>query len=270
VPLAGSASGKRFGTGLAAHCVTFWHGSPLGPVERACLRSVLRQGHSLTLYAYRAPIGVPPGVELADAATILPESALFYHRNGSPAVFADWFRYELQRRAQGTWVDADVYLLAPLDGERLYLFGEQGGGVINNAVLRLPPDSELTAALLRVFEQPHAPSWLTAREKLASFARGKFRQPSNPARLPWGATGPRALTALVTELDLVRWALPPAALYPVAWPAAGWIADPRQRLEDVVSDATIAVHLWNELIKPLKARPPPPGSFLERLFREGA
>src|SRR5689334_5913692 len=98
-------------------CVTLWIGESLGPVERACLCSVIRQGHRLVLYCYRRPAGVPEEVELKDAATILPESSVFYHRKGSVALFADWFRYELQRRGSGTWVDTDVYLLRPLDKE---------------------------------------------------------------------------------------------------------------------------------------------------------
>src|SRR5690349_7920416 len=43
------------GGACVADCVTLWIGESLGAVERACLRSVLRQGHSLALYCYDRP-----------------------------------------------------------------------------------------------------------------------------------------------------------------------------------------------------------------------
>lgn len=128
-------------------CVTLWVGPRLGPVERACLRSVINQGHPLALYCYSVPDGVPSGVELRDAAKILPADAIIRHQSGSVALFANWFRYELQRLGAGTWVDCDVYLLAPLDGRSPYLFGEEAPGRINNGVLRLPSESPLLPSL---------------------------------------------------------------------------------------------------------------------------
>src|SRR4029079_12546124 len=86
-------------------CVTLWVGEGFGAVERACLRSVVRQGHRLTLYCYREPIGIPDGVELQDASQVLPATAVMRHRRGSVAPFSDWFRYELLKRGLGTWID---------------------------------------------------------------------------------------------------------------------------------------------------------------------
>jgi hypothetical protein len=102
--------------GSLAPCVTLWIGPALGPVERACLTTIVSQGHQLTLYCYEEPAGVPAGVVVADAAEILPEGDIRAH-------FSDHFRYELQRRNAGIWVDADVYLLAPLPSDPPYLFG---------------------------------------------------------------------------------------------------------------------------------------------------
>ena len=120
---------------MIAECVTLWIGERLGLLERACLRSILRQWNSLALYCYRETEGVHEGIEVRDASEILPQQAVFRHRSGSVALFSDWFRYELQRRSLGTWVDTDLYLLGPIDGERQYLFGEQQPGLLNNAVL---------------------------------------------------------------------------------------------------------------------------------------
>lgn len=250
--------------------VSLWIGESLGPVERACLGSVLRQGHRLTLYCYGSVAGVPEGVVVEDAGKIIPESEIFRHDAGSVGHFSDWFRYELQSRGLGTWLDTDVYLLRPLDEERAYLFGEQAPGVLNNAVLRLAQDSPMLPQLLHPFRERVTPAWLPLRVRLFARLRELARGQADLGRLPWGSTGPQALTALAREYLLMPEALPPDVFYPVAWQKAAWILDPRVDLQDVVSESTVAVHLWNECIRTFKDKPAPKGSFLHRLQREGA
>src|SRR4051812_12851319 len=104
-----------------APCVSLWIGPRLGAVERACLRSMLRVGHPVTLYCYQEPAGVPEGVQLADAREVLAEELIIRHHSGSVSLFSNRFRYELQRRAAGTWVDLDHYCLAPIPGTDPYL-----------------------------------------------------------------------------------------------------------------------------------------------------
>lgn len=249
---------------MAGQCLTMWIGEALGPVERACLKSVVRLGHRLALYSY-ASLDVPEGVELRDGAEILPLAMLDERCGGRVAFFADWFRYALLRRELGAWVDADLYLLAPLDMESPHLFGEQSPGELNNAVLRLPADSPLLAELLAIFEQPGAMPWLPWRARLRSLLAG-----ADLAIIPWGSTGPHALTALARRLGLSALAEPPERFYPVSWQEASWLLEPGVQAEDVARPGTVAVHLWNECIKGFKDRPAPHGSFLARLQREGA
>jgi hypothetical protein len=246
-----------------------WIGPRLGPVERACLKSVLKRGHSLALYCYGEPDGVPDGVELRDASEIIPRHRIIRHKTGSVALFANWFRYELQRRHAGTWVDCDVYLLAPLDGDSPCLFGEEAPGKINNGVLRLPPDSPLLPPLVALFEERSVPPWLPLRSRMAAHLRLWHRGRSGLAAMPWGSAGPNALSYLVRRHGMGDFALPPEILYPSPWQDALWIADPARSLDQVVTERTVAVHLWNERIKHVKNRPAPPGSFLARLQDEG-
>jgi len=254
---------------VTADCVTLWIGEALGPVERACLKSVLRHGHRHSLYCYDRPEGVPDGVELRDASEILPQSEVFFHRDGSVAMFADWFRYELQRHGLGTWVDTDVYLLRPLDGDRPHLFGREAPDLINNAVLRIPPHSPLLTELLQMFERRTVPQWLPWRAKLRAHARALIGGKADFSRLPFGATGPDALTAIAERLGLASEALPSDVFNPVAWWDAEWICDPQITLDSVTTERTVAVHLWNECIKDFKGAPAPKGSFLARLQHEG-
>ena len=231
---------------------------------------MLRQGHPLTLYCYNPPEGVPEGVDLADAAAILPRARVIRHRGGSPSVFANQFRYELQRRGLGTWIDADVYLLKPLDLPGDYLFGRQDdSGTVNNAVIRLPADSPLLPPLLAPFEDRSIPHWLPLRARMAASWRLAVTGRAGIERMPFGSTGPAALTALLAE-NPVADALPKEVFYPVPWQDAQWILDPAAALADRMTPRTVALHLWNELIKPFKDRPARPGSFLARLQAEGA
>ena len=251
-------------------CVSLWIGESLGAVERACLRSVLKQGHRLSLYSYGFVAGVPEGVVVEDAGEIIPEAEVFRHDAGSVGHFSDWFRYELQSRGLGTWIDTDVYLLRPLDEESPYLFGEQAPGVVNNAVLRLPQDSPLLPELLHPFRERVTPAWLPLRIRMSAKLRELARGNADLARLPWGSTGPQALTALARRYSLMSKALAPDVFYPVPWERADWILDPRIGLQQVVSERTVAVHLWNECIRAFKDKPAPEGSFLHRIQREGA
>jgi hypothetical protein len=251
------------------HCVTLWVGDGFGAVERACLRSVLRQGHRLTLYCYDEPIGIPDGVELEDAASILPPSAVVRHRRGSVAPFSDQFRYELLKRGLGTWIDTDMYLVGPLDEHGTHLFGEERPGIINNAVLRLPADSPALDELLAPFRGA-MPTWLSPRHRLSSQLRKWLVGSVDVGAMPWGTTGPAALTAAAAKFGLAAHALPQPVFYPVPWQQAEWIMDPAIGVDQVVTNETVGIHLWNECIRKVKDRPPPEGSFLQRLWAEGA
>jgi hypothetical protein len=235
-----------------------WIGDALGSLERACLRSVQGQGHSLALYCYRQPSGVPENVEIRDASEVLPESSIIRHESGSVALFSDWFRYELLASGVGTWIDTDLYLVAPMDMDRPYLFGRQivspvrpwrwrARDSINGCVLRVPPESPMLPPLI-----------------------GQFTDGSDLGQRRWGAAGPFALTEVAGRCGLISEALPSEVFNPVPWYEARWIRDPKRALAEVVTKNTVAVQLWNECIKSFKDELAPAGSFLARLQKEGA
>jgi len=253
-----------------ADCVNLWIGDRLGPIERACMKSVLRQGHSLALYCYAVPAGVPDGVEILDASPIIPRSSIPDSWQNRSDLYSDWFRYEIQKRALGIWLDLDVYLVGRLDLERPHLFGEYEPGKINGAVLRLPPDSPMLGPLLEPFHTSTIPDWLSLRWRAEGWARAALQGKADLTRTPWGVTGPYALTAVVHRFNMQHEALQPDVFYPVEWRRAHWIADPAVALEQVITKDTAAIHLWNECIKGIKHAAAPPGSFLARLQSEGS
>ena len=252
----------------AGRCNSLWLGPRLGAVEQACLLSVLRQGHEMALYCYEEPEGVPEGVLLLDANEIIPRREIVRPPGGGASFFSNRFRFELQRQGKGTWIDCDLYLLAPMDFERPHLFGRQSDELLNTAVFRCPPDSPLLEPLLELFEGQVMPHWLSRRARIEAEWRRLRSGRVDIAAMPFGTTGPHALTAVARDTGLESEALPSETFYPVPWQEAAWIVDRGARLEDRIRPGTVAVHLWNEQIRHLKEGPAPAGSFLARLREE--
>lgn len=234
------------------------------------MRSVMAQGHHLTLYAYDTIEGVPGGVEIADATMILPRKAIIAHQSGSVALFSDHFRFELLRQNKGIWLDSDMYLFKPLELESGYLLGWGEPELLASAVLALPPDSPIIAQVLRLFATPYIPDWLRFPDRVRAILRRLRSGRVDLAHLPWGIAGPIALTALARRYDLIHLARPKEEFHPYEWRQADWIFDPAQRLEDFVQPGTKAMHLFNFLIADRKGAPAKPGSFMARLQEEGA
>lgn len=231
---------------------------------------MLRAGHAVALYCYRPVDGVPEGIDVRDAAAILTEDKVLRYRSGSVSLFANWFRYALLRQGLGTWVDMDLYLLAPIPARSPYLFGWQEDGVINTSVMRIPADCPMLADLLAIFDQREVPFWLSRSRRLAARLRRRLTGRTGLEHMPWGTAGPYALTAIAAKHGRTGAALPAAAFYPVHYRDAGWLRDPSRPLDSVIAPETIGIHLWNELIRTWKEEQAPAGSFLARLHDEGA
>lgn len=95
---------------------SLWIGTRLSLLERLSIKSFLAHGHPYRLYTYDDVENIPDQVEVCDASEIIPRSKIFYVRNnGTPAIFADWFRWELLSRTSGYWVDTDMVCLRTFD-----------------------------------------------------------------------------------------------------------------------------------------------------------
>ncbi len=123
-----------------------WVGGSLSCLEQTSLRSFVAHGYPVDLYAYTEIDGVPPGVNLCAAETILPARRIFRQSSGwaqgSYAGFADLFRYHLLRQKGGWWFDADIISIRPLPapaGLRLASSFEGGyGQLANNCAIYAP------------------------------------------------------------------------------------------------------------------------------------
>lgn len=248
-----------------------WVEGRLGPVERACLRSIAAQGHAVNLWHYGPLEGAPDCVELRDGDEIVPREKVFRHvPSGSFALFSNLFRYELLRRGLGLWFDCDVYLLAPARPDQGTVLSWGEPGLVASAVLGLPTDSPILGELIGYFDGRRIPPWLHWRSRLLRILERQVMGRHRVEALPWGTLGPHGLTWMVARHGLTGLVRPQAVFSPWTWREASVIFEPGFEIETRITSETLGVHLYNEMIRGRKDDRPPAGSLLERLHREGA
>ena len=247
---------------------SFWSGSDIGYLERLCLASMLATGHSVEVYSYNSSLSLPAGVSFKQADDILPRSLARALHNGSWAITADIFRYQALKREVGTWIDMDVLVIRSLEGMGEHLFGWQDHRVINNAILRLPPDSGCLDNLIklahsRVVVGPH---W-SVKHKLFQHAMGLIGWQTPIEQLEWGVIGPFALTHYVLATKLRHHCQAVDVFYPVHPNDASDCFLEAATVESRITSNTRTIHLWNDLIKRQKKVPPPASSFIAKMCR---
>ncbi len=251
---------------------SLWLKGGLSYLEQLCLLSYKQAGYHVTLYSYDPLENIPEGIETADASAILPASTILTHKKtGSPALFSNIFRYELLRRFSDlVWVDTDMLALGRLEVSQGYCVGRESVDSINNAVLRLPQDSD-TLGLLQDFtaDKYPVPPWYPEKlqRKLKKSAdKGK---PVPAGNLPWGVFGPQALTHFLNRTGESKYALPRHILYPFSYKEYKLPLKPGLDSSRWITPETRAIHFWGKAIRrKLRKRPPRPDSLLGRLLTQ--
>ena len=227
---------------------SFWWGEPLSPYEWLSLKSFVDFGHRFDLYSFDPHIAVPAQVRVRDAAELASGAEFFVYERGfgkgSPAGFANLFRYILLAERGGWWVDTDVVCLSDAIPDYPQFVARQVDGLINNAVMR--------------FERRH-PVML----RCLALAAEKGRSVRS------GETGPRLLTQVMRELGETQSIFDPSVCYPVDHFHALDVLRP-SRLARVTarSEGSQFLHLWNQMLNNAGVRKtylPPRGSLLRDL-----
>lgn len=245
---------------------TFWSFAPFTYIERVCLKSMLAAGHSVDVYTYDEMLKVPEGATVRDAREVSPRDSVIFNKCGNPSLFADLFRYRGLERGLGTWVDMDVILLRNLGDLGRHIFGFASDRVINNAILRLPPDSAFFAYIDRLMQDPvPIPEHWRMRKKVMQRCRAAVGHPQPVEAMKRGVIGPEALTHFLFANGLARLAQPVDVFYPVHWRQVATLFDRNAEIERRLTERTRAVHLWNARLTEYKRHPPPEGSFIARM-----
>jgi len=223
----------------------------------------------VVLYSYGPLAGLPDGIEMKDAASVVPPERIVRHaKTKSPALFSNYFRYKLLERAAGYWIDCDLYCIRPLSIAENPVFGWQDRQHINGAVLRFDAGSRLLASLTALYEdkEPAFP-WVTRKNRLRAQLKSLMTGQPTIAHLPWGSLGPNAITYLAKQQGQAERAQPTDVFYPLPWERAQHLAEAGFDLDRFIAPTSLTIHLWNEAIGPKRDKPDP-GSFLARLYRE--
>ncbi|MGQ0566228.1 MAG: hypothetical protein ACT4OK_14330 [Gemmobacter sp.] len=254
---------------------TLWIGGPLTWLEQVSLKSFVDDGQRITLFSYHDIPNVPPGVVRRDGREIIAtEHFLKYERKDSVALFADLFRLHMIRACPGmVWVDTDVYCHRPMTyaGGVVMGFERPDGAYVNNAVLGLPPDHPMLAAMLDFTRDLHPiPPWLGPNSRDAYAAAAAAGAPVPVTSQAWGTWGPRMVSHFARALGMLDQVQPVDAFYPVSFPDRQTFLKPARRVETYLTDRTTALHLWASNKREIGRNHhglPPPGSYLARLCR---
>lgn len=235
----------------AAVVRSFWHGGELGPYQQLCLASFVANGFRAEIFCYDHNLKTPSWIERRDANEILPVQTVLHYQDGfgrgSPALHANFFRYEMLYALGGWWIDCDMLMLdTSLPHDTLFMAYQQDE-LCGNSILRFPAGHALLSAAKHVCEQV------------------------GEAVTFWGQTGPYLLTKLLQEYGLENQVRPATAAYPIPWTDVPVFFDP-DRADEVMERCrqSLAVHLFNEVWRGAGVPywlGPPPGSFLDRMFR---
>ena len=239
-----------------ADIASFHGGKPLNLWEWSCLQSFADHGHSIALYSYDRPL-LPPGVQAADAADIVPRADFDGFIAASPgayAQFSDLFRYELLFHRGGWWVDTDVLCLSrALPDPGFFIARMKTDERINNAIMAFSPGHEFVAAALRLARKGAGKT---------RFSRRVF-------------LGPDLVSRLVKERGLLHATAAESVCYPFHQQHVFALVTPEKRayVEKTVENSPF-IHLFQENFRQLgfpRDILPPRGSFIaEKLVQHGA
>lgn len=235
---------------------TFWIGPPLSQYEILSLKSFAATGAHVVLYSDQNDLAVPDGVELRDAAEVLPGDVdIFRYANGeiSWARHSDLFRYIMLERFGGWYADLDIVCLADrLPQADLYFPGGQNE-TFYSGVLKFPQGSPAVRDLID-----------QARHVLSITDHGTSFQDRM-------IIGPPLLKKVISEHGLMPLAAPQADAYEIPSYDVLSFFDPA-RCDELTSRLAGRpfTHLWNEawnMLRIPRALGPPENSFLDILFR---
>lgn len=248
---------------------SFWYGSPLSYVERACIQSFLDHGFDFHFYSLDSKLDAPEGVILHDANDVY-DSSEFLNAPSSrhrAAAYSDILRMYLMKKTDYVWVDLDMYCVRPLGFDSDYLFGKvKRKRSMNNCILRLPKDS-LALQLITNFYQTDIPLpfWLGEKHVRSVIDRLKEGRRLTLYDLPWTTTGPSlAAWALNLTGEMER-----GQHWHVFFPKSEFL-DPELEIEEYEADWVRFHHFQGRTRSKLlreHAGIPPKGSYIDMICK---
>ena len=251
-----------------ADIASLWIEGPLSWMERASIQSFLDLGHRYTLYSYGEVPNVPEGAVHRDAREIWAQDEIVVHAKAkSPAIHADVFRAIMTCKTRQVWADTDIIAVRPFALAGGWYLGYERGAKLGNAIMGFPEGSE-TARLLSEFlsSENMVPPWFNSGGQKQLRKMLENGQTIRLGDLPWGSTGPQALSYYAELTGEISHAQPVATFFPVDFGARKMLVDPKQADRVAAFEADercLSIHLYSRwLRKYTEGRFPKQGSWL--------
>lgn len=242
-------------------------GGELTDLELMCIRSWIRLDYRVYVHSYDE-IYLPAGANRYDANLLMPKAKIFRNkRNGSLAVFADVYRATMLTKIPALWLDTDIFLVRAFDFSCENILACENGsdvGNINNALLKLTPDSPILKEIIRRYENPYtALPWDKLGKVWQIFVKALLSGGLRAEHLSWGALGYLAIQKTVRRSGFDGQILGPEhCLTSATCPLFDELADPDQFLAEPV----FYVH-FHQSNYDLKKKPVAPNSIMGRLLQ---
>lgn len=229
-----------------------WMDGPFSFLEQLCAQSFLDQGHEVILYTYGTVPNVPAGIEVRDAADILPPDHIFIHASsGSPTLHADLFRYRLlEKHGDIVWADTDAYCLKPFEPMNGHYYSWGVANQVFNGVMALPQDSATLNGLLDFTRDEYPiPPWLRPDQQAVLRAAHEAGTPVHVSQMVWGTWGPQALTWFLKQTGEDAFAMPPNVLYPYPFKQRQLLVRRNFHYNSFVTDEATSIHFYGRFIR---------------------
>nr|WP_325250524.1 hypothetical protein [Amylibacter sp.] len=229
-----------------------WMEGSLSFLEQLCLKSFVDAGHRVKLYHYGPLKNVPDGMELADAADVLPRTDFLAHaRTGSPALHSDLFRYKmLEQNPDTIWADTDAYCMKKFETPNGHFYGWESDKHINGGVLGLPSDSDTLRELLEFTSDEFAiPTWYGDEYTRELQEARDAGNPVHASEQPWGVWGPHAVTHFLHKTGEAKYALPQEGLYPFTYRDRRMMLKRNFDTTPYVTENTYSIHLYGRRMR---------------------
>jgi hypothetical protein len=238
----------------------FWHGNAMSLYEQKCISSFVNHNFHVNVWSFTSR-ELPKGAILCDASKYFKiEDVTSINQDnklGCIAAFSDAFRYSVLKDVGGWWFDTDCICLRDqeefkkLKNNKSIIAGFENENIINGAVLNFV-DPTLADQAYRLLTQI-----LTDKNR----------------NIKWGEIGPKLITQLVSNNNLLNEIYPQSFFYPVHWKNAVDALNPKLTDElDTKCSNSYVYHYWNEIIKKNKIDKnclPPIDSFIYNKFLKG-
>ena len=125
--------------------------------------------------------------------------------------------------------------------------------------MKIPQSSGLLTNILKAAEDPYfIPPWMKFHKRAIGTIRKTISFPRHISTHTWGAIGPALITHCARERDLLSKATPAEVYYPLDCARTDRLFERGLRIEDIATDKTEAIHLFNTMIKDKEIRPDTP------------